>query len=1141
MRALIVVTLLLLGACLAQTSAPATAQSSATWFVAPTGDDTAACVSAETACRTIGGALGKAAAGDTIAVAAGTYLENLSLTRDVTIAGAGADATVLDGGQRGTVVTVLSSQVTATLRDLAIVGGQAVGGGGGISNNGTLALSGVLVSQNAVSLGEGFQGLGGGILNLGALTVSASAVVENQGVTGAGIYSRGTFSATNLTVAGNSAQASGGGLAFGPGSASIRFSTIASNSAAVDAGGLIAEAGSAPAIADSILAANSDGGGDAPQCRGAVTSGGFNVLGNLAGCSFAGLGGDIFDADPRLGPLADNGGPTPTLALLEGGPAIDAAFAGRCPATDQRGVARPQGAGCDSGAFERDAQTEPPEGRTFYVAPVGDDAADCATPATPCLTIGAAVGKAAAGDELLLAAGAYSETVSLTKSLSIRGADARTTVIDGGGRGTVLTVLSPQASVALRDVTVRGGDAVGAGGGIASFGALTLERVSVQENRVSAGEGFQGLGGGVASFGTLTISDTAVISNSAVTGGGIYSQGAMTATNLTLAANAAAAGGGLAAGSGVTTLGYATVAGNTAAAAGGLLAAGEASIRLGGTVVAGNGGAAGQAECVGALVSLGANLLGPEAGCALSAPDPSDLVGADPLLGPLGGNGGPTLTRALLPGSPAIDAGAAAQAPCPAADQRGVARPQGAACDRGAYEAQPDAPGGSRTLYVDEAGSDASDCLSAAAPCATIGAALSRAGSGDRVQIGRGRYRERLSLSQDVTLEGAGAGETLIDGEGAGSVVGVVAGVTAALRGLTVTGGSADRGAGVLNYGRLALEDSSIVENNLASSLPAAQVRAALSPSDLMGALADGSLRSQGLALGLFGQGLGSGVANFGSLEMTRTAVLSNTGLIGAGLSNAGALRIVDSVVAANAGLLGGGLANYGTATVLGGAVRGNVALIGGGAANFGELLLGDASVVGNVALIGAGVANFGALELTGAALAGNRAGVDGGALLNSPLAVASLRNVTVAGNSAGGQQAAGAAGGLRNVGGVVSMVNTLLAVNRGPGGAQADCGGPIRSGGHNLVESTAGCELAAGPGDLLDLLAGVSLPPEGEPDLAALVPRPGSPAIDAGSAAECAAHDQRGMPRPQGQGCDIGAFESAGGALEVFLVQLMR
>ena len=64
------------------------------------------------------------------------------------------------------------------------------------------------------------------------------------------------------------------------------------------------------------------------------------------------IDGDQPNTDPLLGPLADNGGPTLTHALGVGSPAIDSADAGACPATDQRGVARPQGAGCDVGSFE---------------------------------------------------------------------------------------------------------------------------------------------------------------------------------------------------------------------------------------------------------------------------------------------------------------------------------------------------------------------------------------------------------------------------------------------------------------------------------------------------------------------------------------------------------------------------------------------------------------------------------------------------------------------------------------------------------------------------------------------------------------------------------------------------------------------
>ena len=103
-------------------------------------------------------------------------------------------------------------------------------------------------------------------------------------------------------------------------------------------------------IQNSIVAGNGlygcqvEGGANA-----VLTSLGNNVFGDDS-CGAA--AGDQTFTDPVLGPLADNGGPTLTHALLAGSPAIDAADAASCSATDQRGVARPQGAGCDVGAFE---------------------------------------------------------------------------------------------------------------------------------------------------------------------------------------------------------------------------------------------------------------------------------------------------------------------------------------------------------------------------------------------------------------------------------------------------------------------------------------------------------------------------------------------------------------------------------------------------------------------------------------------------------------------------------------------------------------------------------------------------------------------------------------------------------------------
>ena len=81
-----------------------------------------------------------------------------------------------------------------------------------------------------------------------------------------------------------------------------------------------------------------------------VVSGGHNLVQDDS-CNP--VASDIIDANAEIGPLADNGGPTQTHALLAGSPAIDAGDDAACPAIDQRGVARPQGSHCDTGSVEQ--------------------------------------------------------------------------------------------------------------------------------------------------------------------------------------------------------------------------------------------------------------------------------------------------------------------------------------------------------------------------------------------------------------------------------------------------------------------------------------------------------------------------------------------------------------------------------------------------------------------------------------------------------------------------------------------------------------------------------------------------------------------------------------------------------------------
>ncbi|MGZ8800650.1 MAG: choice-of-anchor Q domain-containing protein, partial [Aeromicrobium sp.] len=134
-------------------------------------------------------------------------------------------------------------------------------------------------------------------------------------------------------------------------------------------GGLEATEG-ATILRNTIIAGNVGGTGWptvtlVPDCMGTITSGGHNLIGDLAGCTFGSLSSDLVNVDPMLGPLANNGGPTQTHRLRPGSPAIDAWYDGTvgagasCPKIDQRGVHRPKDgdgdgiAKCDIGALER--------------------------------------------------------------------------------------------------------------------------------------------------------------------------------------------------------------------------------------------------------------------------------------------------------------------------------------------------------------------------------------------------------------------------------------------------------------------------------------------------------------------------------------------------------------------------------------------------------------------------------------------------------------------------------------------------------------------------------------------------------------------------------------------------------------------
>ena len=126
-------------------------------------------------------------------------------------------------------------------------------------------------------------------------------------------------------------------------------STLYGNGTESQGGGIYSESGASVTLYNSIIAGNTKTGPVMDNCSGTITDGGHNIEDD-ATCSLG--ASSMSNTDPKLDPLGlqDNGGPTKTIALLPGSPAIDASST-NCPATDQRGVTR-SSPNCDIGAFE---------------------------------------------------------------------------------------------------------------------------------------------------------------------------------------------------------------------------------------------------------------------------------------------------------------------------------------------------------------------------------------------------------------------------------------------------------------------------------------------------------------------------------------------------------------------------------------------------------------------------------------------------------------------------------------------------------------------------------------------------------------------------------------------------------------------
>jgi hypothetical protein len=353
---------------------------------------------------------------DVASMPPGTYMLSqgeLPVVSDpLTLLGSGAGVTTITGStQSGSPVAVragvLDGEADLTVVNLTISGNTAtvtnpttdtlaVAAGGIVQDGGTLTLLDAVISGNTLNAStttgaggvsastglvqminstvSGNANLRGGTTVAGGIALVAGAVpsnIVNSTVSGNSVAPTATTTSsaggviavatglnmTDATVSGNtsgaaSAASSVGGISSISGAMTVTNATIAENTATgppASAGNLAAIASGTRTLGNTIIASGSGGLGG--NCVGTFTSEGGNIE-STNQCGLSTALGDQPSTNPLLGPLQDNGGPTPTRAIGPGSPALDNARAAFCPATDQRGVTRPQGRGCDVGAFE---------------------------------------------------------------------------------------------------------------------------------------------------------------------------------------------------------------------------------------------------------------------------------------------------------------------------------------------------------------------------------------------------------------------------------------------------------------------------------------------------------------------------------------------------------------------------------------------------------------------------------------------------------------------------------------------------------------------------------------------------------------------------------------------------------------------
>ena len=561
-----------------------------------------------------------------------------------------------------------------TILNSTLSNNQAGQSGGAIWDRGTTSITrSSLIGNRAYGLGT--AGRGGGILNSGSLTVAESTLSGNSGFGGGAIANYGVANISGSTFAANTSS-EGGGALLNLGTANVELSTLSGNtgsagggignlgtlnldSSTITGGGIYSLSPTTVSLDNTIVA-----GSNALQGSGDF-SGSHNLIedGSRLSSFTSSIAGD-----PLLGPLADNGGPTPTRTLLPGSPALDVGDDSTLLTEDQRGFARDDGNGVDIGAFEV---------QTLVVNSAADtDDMDAGNGVTT-LREAIRLTNETLGYERIAFGSLFdtaqtidlvSQLPTITDDLTITGPTDETTTIDGGGNGRLFTIDDGTAGlldVEIHNLRLTGGLTVQSDGSVAAGrgGAIfNLENLAIANSTIT-GNSTDVDGGAVWSrYGALAIEGSTIDNNTAAfRGGALYVRESsdVQISGSTISGNTLTSGSGN--GGAIqnrdsnVTLTSSTVTDNTAGDRGGGLAfhPTPGTFTLFNTIVAGNH--ANSDNDISGAVTANFSLIEDTTGVTITGGD--NVTGLDPLLGPLADNGGSSRTHALLPGSPAIDAG----------------------------------------------------------------------------------------------------------------------------------------------------------------------------------------------------------------------------------------------------------------------------------------------------------------------------------------------------------------------------------------------------------------------------------------------------------------------------------------------------